>query len=93
MDTEPHWVLLSPSGSFWDLTDLTNECILLLTYWAAFALSLIIHLIFCDSLRYTTAATSVSKNVVVVVGGLAAGQLGLLVTSSSLAWPGRLDTH
>ena len=26
--------------------------------------------------------------VVVVVGGLAAGQLGLLVTSSSLAWPG-----
>ena len=24
---------------------------------------------------------------VVVVGGLAAGQLGLLVTSSSLAWP------
>ena len=33
----------------------------------------------------------------VVVGGLAAGQLGLLVTSSSLpwpglAWPGRLDT-
>ena len=52
-------------------------------------LILIVHL-FCDSLRYITAAaaTSVSKNVVVVVGGLAAGQLGLLVTSSSLAWPG-----
>ena len=41
-------------------------------------------------------SSSISKNVdsqdvalwlVVVVGGLAAGQLGLLVTSSSLAWP------
>ena len=61
---------------------------------------LTVHL-FCDSRRYinSSSSSSISKNVdsqdvamwlvvVVVVGGLAAGQLGLLVTSSSLAWPG-----